>query len=71
MDKQNARIEVCKFCNEEFYLGYNGTVVGCDECARVTRDENGSISFSSIDNKKIHDELWTEWFVAQQDSMRL
>jgi hypothetical protein len=34
---------ICKFCNEEYLLGYTGTIEGCDICLENVRDSYGYV----------------------------
>jgi len=31
-------IETCQICGNNFHMGYNGTVHGCDNCTGAQRD---------------------------------
>lgn len=35
--------DTCPICGQEFDMGYNGTVNGCDTCLGIVRDEDGYI----------------------------
>lgn len=35
--------KTCPHCLQEYYLGINGTVNGCDRCEGIIRDANGMI----------------------------
>ena len=35
------KIRTCVICGEDYQLGYNGTIHGCDSCLSVQRDAEG------------------------------
>jgi len=48
---------LCKICRKYFYMGYNGTVDGCDRCTKTVRDPDGG---AWAPNEKHHDYLVSE-----------
>jgi hypothetical protein len=47
--------EICPSCLEEYQLGINGTVNGCDRCEGIVRNADGTIDMS----------VYTETFIIE------
>jgi predicted nucleic acid-binding Zn-ribbon protein len=39
---------VCEICGEEYTLGKNGVMSGCDKCKNITRNKDGLIIYETM-----------------------